>query len=140
MLIPQPHHREPQHEDPQFQGPGAELDSHCGVAPQLFVPPPQFGRLPHTASLREPAPLQVPQPGISSGIAQPELRAGLWARSVIFLTDYGIPVIVLILLLCLGARIGSTTGRLVVAVVGVGLLGCVVLMTGRRRPTRKLMR
>lgn len=114
MTIPQPQHEEP----------GSELDSRCAVAPQLFVPPPQFGRLPHFAPLRESAPSQVPQPDTSSGIAQPEPLVGLGARAIIFLIDYGVPVILLILLLCLGARTGSTAWRLVLAVVGVGLLGC----------------
>ncbi len=160
MAIPQPQyqapqHEEPQHTEPQPEEPGPELDSRCAVAPQLFVPPPQFGRLPHSGPPRESAPSQVPHPDTSSGIAQPEPLAGFGARAIIFLIDYGVPLLVLILLFCLSARIGSTAWRLVLAVVGVGLLGCgvwnrcyrrgvtgrslgarVVAMTGRRRLAR----
>jgi hypothetical protein len=150
MAIPQPQYQAPQHEEP-----GSELDSRRAVAPQLFVPPPQFGRLPHNGPLRESAPSQVPQPDTSSGIAQPEPLAGFGGRAIIFLIDYGVPILVLILLFCLGARIGSTAWRLVLAVVGVGLLGCgvwnrcyrrgatgrslgarVVAITGRRKLAR----
>ncbi|MGH3866335.1 MAG: hypothetical protein ACRDQ4_09420 [Pseudonocardiaceae bacterium] len=144
MTIPQPQYQEPQRQDSQYQEPSPELDSPSAFAPQLSVPPPQFGRLPDIIPLREPAPSQVPQVDTSSRIPQPEPRAGLGARAIIFLIDYVAPVIVLILLLCLGARAGSTAWRLVLAVVGVGLLGCGVWTSGgvwnsgyRRGTTRR---
>jgi hypothetical protein len=157
MTIPHP-----QHEDAQYQDPGPELDSASALAPHLLAPPPQFGRLPHGAPLREFSPAQVSLPGTSSRIPQPEPLAGLGVRVlgvrvIVFLIDYMAPVIALILLFCLGARTGSTAWRLVLAVVGVGLLGggiwncChrpgatrrslgrrVVRMTEHREPARKV--
>lgn len=124
MTIPQPQYQKPQHQQPQYEDPCPALDNPSTPAPQLLVPPPQFGRLPHNTSPEESAPSRFPQVDSSSRSAQPEPLAGFGARAIIFLIDYVTPAIGLIILLCLGVRTGSTVWRLVLAVVGVGLLGC----------------
>ena len=137
---PMPQHTTPQ---PQHQDPYPDLGSHCAATvPPLFVPPPQFGRSPHTTPSREPVRSQIHLADTNSRTRQPEPSlappdvgalgdahvpgplADFGARAIIFLIDYVAPVIVLILLVCLGARTGSTAWRLVLAVVCAGLLGC----------------
>jgi hypothetical protein len=127
---------------PRYQDPCPELDSPSTARSPLFVPPPQFGRLPHTTPLREPARSQVRPADTSSQTPQPEPPrappdvgalgaaqipgplADFGARTISFLIDYVAPVIVLSLLLSLGAVTGSTAWRLVLAAVGyLGLLG-----------------
>ena len=102
------------------------------------VPPPQFGRLPHSAQLTEPVRLpqlaaltQVRQTdadgqagGALPAVGTAEPLAGFGARVISCLIDYVAPVIVLNLLISLGVALGSPTWPLVLGAVGyLGLLG-----------------
>ncbi len=131
----------------QPQDPCPDLDSPSTAVPPLFVPPPQFGRSPHTTPSREPARSQIrpadtssqtrqpsrtpqPEPSLAPpdvgalGAAQvPGPLADFGARAISFLIDCVAPVIVLNLLLSLGAVTGGTAWGLAPAVVGyLGLL------------------
>jgi uncharacterized RDD family membrane protein YckC len=101
------------------------------------VPPPQFGRLPHSLQLREPvrypepaALTQVPQAdadeqasGDLSAVGMAEPLAGFGARVISCLIDYVAPVIVLNLVISLGVVFGSPTWPPVLGAVGyLGLL------------------
>jgi uncharacterized RDD family membrane protein YckC len=129
---PMPQHTTPQ---PQHQDPYPDLVSHCAVVPPLFVPPPQFGRPPHTTPSREPARSQIRPADTTSRPRQPEPSlappdvgalgdahvpgplADFGARAISFLIDCVAPVIVLNLLLSLGAVTGSMAWRSAPAVV-----------------------
>ncbi len=91
--------------------------------PRSLVPPPQFGRLPHSIRWQssEEAPLSQPY-GSKPGIV-PELLADFGTRTISFLIDYVAPVIVLNLLLAIGAATDSLVSPRVLTVVGcLGLL------------------
>jgi uncharacterized RDD family membrane protein YckC len=129
---------------PPDKPPECEQSEQFGQSRQFrqlipLVPPPQFGRLPYSARSPEAArartrrlqggqessaaPVAPPEPGVLP-VPPPIPLADFGARTVSFLIDYVVPVVVLNLLLAIGAVTGGPAWRLMLAVGGyVVLLG-----------------